>query len=1465
MLGVVISLYFKTILYYYLFRTVLSLMIMRLPCRWICLLLLLTPMMTSLATAQNFPVRKYATDQGLSNADVNAMVQDHKGYLWFATYGGLSRFDGSHFLNFGSANGLENEVVKGVVEDSHQHLWAVYEGGVAGFENGAFHSVPVESLENVWGAVADPKEGFWVLTEAGVVHVQGTPGNSGAQGTLHPVDRMLKKMFGVLSVTPDGAVYVASENGIYRITGVGAVAELIYPSEAVQTAQYSPEEQSLYFVEGNTLKRLQDGKVSELATSPLPDDVDHLITGHQGRIWVASETRIWRWAQGKSEYWSKEAFEETPYMNLVMEDRENNLWVVGVGATLLLSADVVQDTTGVAKSLVDSIAKDRDGNFWIKSDTGVKKVSPGGELLLQLDINRGNHLVVDGERVLVGLETGIQVYDLQGRLLATWGTIPSRYILKDRSGKIWVGTAEGVYSVENDSFKMEIDDTTGLSDKNIWPLIEDEQGSIWAGTEDGLARNQNGVWQVFTTQDGLSDNAAWTLAYDSFWGVVIGTQKGVTLWKDGQFRILPVLSDKVVYTVATDPNGALWVGTANEGLYRVNKAGQVDLHLDRKSGLSNNVVWSPGWLVDGEFIYFGTYKGVNRIPYGMESEKTVPPLLDLHAIEINQQPVIPGTKLVLEHDQNQFRMEFTGLYFNRPDLLQYRFYLEGFERDWREATSVNQVEYTNLPHGEYRFHVYATAGDNLRSLEQTFSFRILPPLWLTPWFMVVEVLVGLLLWLMVRFFVHRSLRKSEEKRRQLQQLYDKQIELAKLKDEILANTSHELRMPLNGIIGLGESLMDGIGGELTEVQAYNIKLILQSARRLFNLVNDILDFSKMKHHQMQLNLRPVDVRSITDSVVAIARPLIGKKPLKLINSIPEDFPPLQADENRVEQLVLNLVGNAVKFSDAGQVEVSAEVLEEESGGNPDRRFARITVSDTGIGIPADKLEGIFQPFEQVEDSDTRTRGGTGLGLAVTKKIVELHGGTVGVESELGKGSRFFFTLPLSTEAQINEKPVETEKKLVRDELHEIQREDVTLVSTPIKGDAFQILVVDDEPVNQQVLANQLSISNYQVTQAFDGHEALQLLNEGKKFDLILLDIMMPRMSGYDVAKKVRESFQASQLPIIMLTAKDQQESIVAGFDSGANDYLTKPFGKQELLARIKTHLNLLRINTSYSRFVPFEFMKELGRENILDVALGDQVQKEMTVLFCDIRSYTTLAESMSPQDTFNFLNGYLSRIGPVIRDCNGFVNQYYGDGIMAIFPKTSQDAVEGALRMQKRVAEYNLERVRNQRRPIAIGIGLNTGPLILGIIGDGLRTDTGVVSDTVNTAARMEGLTKFYGASVIVSETTYNGMTDPNKFAHRYLDRVKVKGKKNAVKIYEFFPDNQQEKIALMKKTEADFKKALESYFQRQFDEATEYFNKVLEVNPDDVAAEQFIKRTALLKTLDLPEDWDGVYEMRDK
>ncbi|HEX9926076.1 MAG TPA: response regulator [Anaerolineae bacterium] len=682
--------------------------------------------------------------------------------------------------------------------------------------------------------------------------------------------------------------------------------------------------------------------------------------------------------------------------------------------------------------------------------------------------------------------------------------------------------------------------------------------------------------------------------------------------------------------------------------------------------------------------------------------------------------------------------------------------------------------------------------------------------------------------------------------------------LDKLKDEFLANTSHELRTPLNGIISIAESLIDGAAGSLTPKQIYNLSLVVSSGRRLANLVNDILDFSKLKHHELDLRLRPIDMRAITEVLLTLSQAFVGPKSLELVNLIDPDLPPANADEARVQQILHNLIGNAIKFTEAGTVTVSAEVQD---------NLLAITVSDTGIGIPEDKLESIFQSFEQVDASATRAYGGTGLGLSITRELVKLHGGTIQVESTSDEGSHFTFTLPIyrgmagvdgmNGKTQSDETVSSTTRSLIEPML-------MAPLQELAENKNFTILIVDDEMVNVQVLTNYLSLQNYGVAQAFDGSEALEAVEE-LELDLILLDIMMPKMSGYEVCRKIRERYPANELPIVLLTAKNQSSDMVAGFEAGANDYLTKPIDKNELLARVKTHLRLAKINAAYGRFVPHEILRFLNKESIVDVNLGDQVQKEMAILCCDIRSFTSLSEQMSPQETFNFLNSYLSRVSPIIRQHNGFIDKYIGDAVMALFPEQTEDALQAAIGMREEVGRYNESRLKEGQRPIEIGIGLHTGTLMLGTLGEDKRMEGTVIADAVNLAFRLEGITKLYGAPIVVSGPALFSIERPTNYHFRFLDKVQVKGKEEPVSVFEIFNGDSQEIIDLKLKTLTNFERALLHYHSKEFQEALNYFEEVLKHNSGDKAAQIYKKRTEQYIKFGVPIDWQGIASLTEK
>lgn len=302
---------------------------------------------------------------------------------------------------------------------------------------------------------------------------------------------------------------------------------------------------------------------------------------------------------------------------------------------------------------------------------------------------------------------------------------------------------------------------------------------------------------------------------------------------------------------------------------------------------------------------------------------------------------------------------------------------------------------------------------------------------------------------------------------------------------------------------------------------------------------------------------------------------------------------------------------------------------------------------------------------------------------------------------------------------------------------------------------------------------------------------------------------------------------------------------------------------------VETQAQLLaeqqKVNTAFGRFVPHKFLEAIGRNSVLDIKLGDGVEQEVTVFFSDIRGYTRLAESMQPKENFSFLNGYLGRLGPIISDHNGFVNQYYGDGIMAIFMQNPSNALQASINIQQKLRNYNEERVAKGRVPIQIGIGMHTGPLIMGIIGDTLRMEAGVVSDTVNTAARMEGLTKHFGANILVSETVFNEIEQKQDYAFRYLGKVQVKGRNEPLKVFDFF-DGDSPEIKLQKlKSLEDFEKGVEAYYAQDFAAAATAFDQVILQHPDDKSALNYLEKSKKYLLQGISKDWTGVEEIQVK
>ncbi|MDH3243793.1 MAG: ATP-binding protein, partial [Saprospiraceae bacterium] len=930
-----------------------------------------------------------------------------------------------------------------------------------------------------------------------------------------------------------------------------------------------------------------------------------------------------------------------------------------------------------------------------------------------------------------------------------------------------------------------------------------------------------------------------------------------------------LLANNVTSMDRSPLTGNLWVGT-NAGLAEIDMDEYSVVRVVTKAdGLVDNEGWYFGSvrLDEKGNVHFGTAKGLSIFRPELDVEDGHMPLLQLERSDFSQKG----------GGDNEINFEYAALSFAQERKVQYRTRLVGFDEDWSPPTTEYKIRYTNLPAlfipKEYTFEVMATSnGTDWTNEPLSYSFLVKPPWILRWWAFVIEA--ALLAGILFVYLRYKNTQHKKELKRE-RDISNKLQQVDKLKDQFLANTSHELRTPLNGIIGLAESLIDR---EQDKNIRKDLSMIFASGKRLANLVNDILDFSKMKNQDLVLQSQPVGLHTIVEVVLRLSEPLIIQKELELVNQVDENLPLVMGDENRLEQVLHNLVGNAIKFTETGSVTIAAEV-------QGDR--VAVSVSDTGIGIPEDKFDTIFQSFEQADGSTAREYGGTGLGLSVSKQLIELHGGTITVQSQIGEGSTFTFTLPLSSADAIAEaeknprkreeliRKVELDAPVERSLAPETEKEEgvpatngvgeaVTHASL-ISSHPVNILVVDDEPVNRQVLENHLSLAGYSVTQASNGPEALKIMQNGHDFDLILLDIMMPRMSGYEVCHRLREIYLPSELPVVMLTAKNRVSDLVEGFDLGANDYLIKPFSKEELLTRIKTHLNLHRVHQATGRFVPNEFLRSVGRDSITDVELGDHMEKEVTVFFSDIRSYTTLSENMTPQENFKFVNAYVGRMGPLIKQHNGFVNQYLGDGIMAIFPRNASDALQSSIEQQREVHVYNERRTSKGKIPITIGIGMHTGPLVMGIIGDTDRNDTATISDTVNAASRMEGLTKYYGANIIISGEGLGTIDNKDQFNIRYLSKVQVKGKNEVIEAYECFDGDPPEMIEKKLNTKSLYEEGLKQYFEKDFAAATGTFGLILRENQDDKVARYFLSKSAGFIQTGVPDDWTGVVKWDNK
>ena len=1118
-------------------------------------------------------------DGGLSQADVRSIASDSRGDLWIGTAGnGLTHYDAKrqtlyHYRHVeNDANSLSDNRVTRVLVDSHDMVWV-------GTEQHGLSRL-------------DPKNGRWRR----YVH-SSTDADSLSHNT---VEALLEGR--------DGSLWVGTRSGLNRLVRSTGRFERHLPNPQVPFSLSHADIRSLYQDNngwiwigtsggGLNVHIPESGRFVHYDHDPadsqgLSDvDVQTVFGDDKGVMWVGYfvggldkvDLQASRFGHVKPHPLSNDGLGDR-YIWSFLEDSKGTLYVgTSDGVSILdkgrpgyhylhYSAD---DAQSLIHPRVNVLASIKDDEIWLGTEAGLDRYFPatGQFQHYQHDRNDPNSL---SHNVV-------------------------RFLLMEDDGVLWIGTAGGgmnrldTNSGINQRFIHDPNDPGSIGSDDVLAIFRDSQSRLWVGSWAGLhlLDEQTGLFSHYKHQpddDNSLSNDLVTAIMETrdgqLWLATYGG--GINRWRSDtdtfeHFNATQGLANDSVYAILEDDEGRLWMST-NKGLSRFDRSTREFVNFDHKDGLQGNEYNSAAFYQNrqGE-MFFGGTNGYNRfdpasIVFSTEARQVVLTDLLLNNIKVPvsglgegavQGFLLPGAvnhvdELTLGYRLDQVTFEFSALDFSNPDKTGYAYRLEGIDEDWIYTDARNRrATYTDLPKGNYVLRVRASNADGYWSNTDTrLQLHIEPPPWDTWWARTLYLLIAAGL---VALFVRGQRRKIASAYALNQQLQ----KLDKLKDEFLANTSHELRTPLNGIIGLAESLIDGAAGELPDKANQNLSMVVASGKRLANLINDIMDFAKLKNSELALHVKPVDVRAMVDVVMALSSHLVGNKSLELVNAVPQGLSAVNADEGRLEQIFHNLIGNAIKFTHSGSVKVSAR---EHQG------MMHISVIDTGIGIETGDLNRIFESFEQADGGAERGYGGTGLGLSVTRRLVELQGGDMEVESDLDCGSTFSFSLPLCEDAP-RDAGVDTSTVARVQQMEWGYDVDVPSIPEDDKGN-YRILLVDDELVNRQVLINHLSMHNFQLVEAVDGYQALGCVEEHGPFDLILLDIMMPGMSGFEVCQSLRRKYSINDLPILFLTAKNQVVDLVYGYEVGANDYLSKPISKPELMARVNNHLALLDINRS---------------------------------------------------------------------------------------------------------------------------------------------------------------------------------------------------------------------------------------------------------------------------------------------